>query len=278
MRRSRSAALLLAVLLIGCSAEVTARSQPGSTATDRVPPAVAGTSSTSDSALGARPTNPAISGGSTSSVDDSPRPSGVLVAHVKPAVIVARAEPDERAAVVTEMSNPTDMGGPLVFQLVETTVPDPGGWVEVHLPVRPNGTTGWVKGDQLTLSSNPYRIEVSTSEYRLRVFKDDALWLDAEVAIGTGATPTPLGQFYIIELLKPPTADGIYGSFAFGLSGFSETLTSFAGGEGVIGIHGTNNPDALGSDVSHGCVRVANETIEALAGVIPLGTPVVIEA
>ena len=104
------------------------------------------------------------------------------------------------------------------------------------------------------------------------------MWLDDEirwettVAIGTGATPTPIGDFYIIELLRPPTADGPYGPFAFGLSGFSETLTDYAGGQGVIGIHGTNDPASLGSDVSHGCVRVDNDVITEMAGELPLGT------
>ena len=65
-------------------------------------------------------------------------------------------------------------------------------------------------------------------------------------------------------------------SFAFGLSGFSETLTSFRGGDGVIGIHGTDEPEALGTDVSHGCVRVDNDVITSMAGLIPLGTPVII--
>lgn len=203
---------------------------------------------------------------------------------MQPPAIVARSEPGDGAAAVTELTNPTPVGGPLVLQLVEPdldaaeTQADGEGWLEVHLPVRPNGTTGWVRSADVSLSRNPYRIEVSTSDYQLQVFKDDSLWMEAEVAIGTGETPTPIGRFYIIELLKPPTNDSVYGSFAFGLSGFSETLTSFAGGEGVIGIHGTNQPQALGSDVSHGCIRVANETIETLAGIIPLGTPVVIQA
>ncbi len=209
-------------------------------------------------------------------------PGGVVVGHVRPSEIVARSEPDEGSDIVAELANPTEIGGPLVFQLVEppsTAADGPSeDWVEVYLPVRPNGTTGWVRRNELALSRNPFRIEVSTEEYRLEVFRDDELWLSTEVAIGTGETPTPLGRFYIIELLRPPDPNGIYGSFAFGLSGFSETLDSFAGGEGVIGIHGTNNPAALGSDVSHGCVRVSNETIETLAGVIPLGTPVLINA
>jgi hypothetical protein len=60
----------------------------------------------------------------------------------------------------------------------------------------------------------------------------------------------------------------------FGLSGFSDVLTSFGGGEGVIGIHGTNAPGKLGSNVSHGCVRVDNVTITKMARSLPLGTPV----
>lgn len=201
--------------------------------------------------------------------------NSVIVGHVIDDGIVAFVEPDETSAPAAELTNPTDVGGPLAFQLVSNERPT-GVWTEVHLPVRPNGTTGWVRTAELTLSVNPYRIEVDRGSHTLRVLRGGELWLETDVAIGTGNTPTPVGEFYIIELLQPPSPDGIYGPFAFGLSGFSETLTSFAGGEGVIGIHGTNEPDAIGTDVSHGCIRVVNDVISELAGVIPLGTPVVI--
>ena len=55
-------------------------------------------------------------------------------------------------------------------------------------------------------------------------------------------------------------------------------LDEFNGGDGVIGIHGTNEPEAIGSDVSHGCIRVDNDTITQMAGMLPLGTPVHISA
>ncbi len=204
----------------------------------------------------------------------------VLVGHVTGASITARESPSSSAPVVAELANPTDIGGPLVFQLVrsEVTSLDDDAWVEVHLPVRPNGTTGWVRVADLEFSRNPYRIEIDTSAHRLEVWRSGQRWLETTVAIGTGATPTPIGEFYIIELLQPPDPTGLYGPFAFGLSGFSETLQSFAGGDGVIGIHGTDEPDALGTDVSHGCVRVHNDVITELAGIIPLGTPVIITA
>ena len=63
--------------------------------------------------------------------------------------------------------------------------------------------------------------------------------------------------------------------FALGLSGHSDVLTEFGGGDGQIAIHGTNNPGDIGQDVSHGCVRIVNDAIERLS-TLPLGTPVVI--
>ena len=53
-------------------------------------------------------------------------------------------------------------------------------------------------------------------------------------------------------------------------------LTEFAGGDGQIGIHGTNDPASIGHDVSHGCIRVPNQVMEELNRILPLGTPVVV--
>jgi lipoprotein-anchoring transpeptidase ErfK/SrfK len=50
--------------------------------------------------------------------------------------------------------------------------------------------------------------------------------------------------------------------------------TSFEGGDGQVGIHGTSRPEVLGTDVIHGCIRVDNATITRLARTVPLGTPV----
>jgi lipoprotein-anchoring transpeptidase ErfK/SrfK len=46
------------------------------------------------------------------------------------------------------------------------------------------------------------------------------------------------------------------------------------GDGGVIGLHGTNQPELLGQDVSHGCIRVANDVITEMVSYLPLGTPV----
>jgi lipoprotein-anchoring transpeptidase ErfK/SrfK len=95
------------------------------------------------------------------------------------------------------------------------------------------------------------------------------------VGIGRRAvTPTPAGLYYITELLRQSDPTGPFGPYAFGLSGHSNVLHEFAGGNGQIGIHGTNEPWAIGTDVSHGCIRVRNEVIRRLAALLPLGTPV----
>jgi lipoprotein-anchoring transpeptidase ErfK/SrfK len=65
-----------------------------------------------------------------------------------------------------------------------------------------------------------------------------------------------------------------WGPFALGLSARSETITEFNGGDGIVGIHGTNRPDTIGRAVSLGCVRLDNDLITRLAGTVRLGTPV----
>jgi len=180
----------------------------------------------------------------------------------------------QAVAPVRTMSSPTETGAPLVF-LVEDQTP---GWIQVHLPVRPNGSTGWVRAGDVDLTQNDYRIEVRLSAFSITVWKGPAVLLSEPIGIGAGATPTPGGKYYIKELLQPPNPNGPYGAYAYGLSGFSEVLTSFNGGSGVLGIHGTNDPTSIGHPVSYGCIRMNNASIIALARMLPLGVPVEIMA
>jgi lipoprotein-anchoring transpeptidase ErfK/SrfK len=174
----------------------------------------------------------------------------------------------------SRMASPNEGGAPRVF-LVTAKLP---GWYKVLLPVQPNGSTGWVKAAQVTAAVTNYRIEVHRSAHRLRVYDRNQLIMDEAVGIGKTTTPTPGGQYYLTELLQPSNPNGPYGPFAFGLSGFSTTLASFDGHKPVIGLHGTNQPQLLGTDVSSGCIRMRNEAISRLATTLPLGTPVEILA
>jgi len=176
-------------------------------------------------------------------------------------------------------------GGQVVHELeqvddrgVKTAVAilgEPGEtWTEVQLAIRPNFTKGWVRTDELDITWTTLRIVISLGEQRLTLLDGDDEVIRGTVAIGNASTPTPMGATFVSELLASSEPDGLYGPFALGLALFSETVTEYAGGNGQVGIHGTNRPDLLGKAVSLGCVRVSNDLISELAGRVPLGTPV----
>ena len=149
-------------------------------------------------------------------------------------------------------------------------------WVKVYLPTRPNGSTGWVRSRAVKSYRNTYRLVVRLKQNELQLWKEQRLMAKFPVAVGTRSTPTPRGMFYIVELLKPRSPHGAYGPYGFGLSAHSTVLKRFAGGDGRVGLHGTNQPHLVGSDVSHGCIRLKNPAIRRLAKILPLATPVLV--
>ncbi len=154
------------------------------------------------------------------------------------------------------------------------------GWLQVQVPVRPNGTTGWIKADGLEESTTDLHIEVSLAWHTLKLFDGDELLLDAPVAVGADDSPTPEGRFFTTTLIQGYAQPSAYGIAAIGLSGFSEVLDSFGGGPPQIAIHGTYDEAAIGTNVSNGCIRLKNADIQALVDHLPqhLGVPVVIDA
>jgi lipoprotein-anchoring transpeptidase ErfK/SrfK len=168
------------------------------------------------------------------------------------------------------MPSPNDYGAPRVF-LVDQNA---GDWLKVLLPIRPNGSTGWIKSAEVSLARTARRLVIDPKAFTFTVLDGNQVLRTGKVATGEGGTPTPRGLFFFTELLKPQDPGGPYGAYAFGLSGFSPTLKSFAGGPGQIAVHGTNAPGRLGSKASHGCVRVSNADIGWMAQNLALGTPV----
>ena len=148
------------------------------------------------------------------------------------------------------------------------------GWVKVQLPGRPNQSSGWVRRPAVRVLFTPYRIVIRRRAHRLVVLKAGRVVMRRRIAVGNALTPTPSGRYYVTDLIR--SKDPFYGPYALGLSAHSPVLTSYAGGNGQLGIHGTNQPWSIGRDVSKGCIRVNNGVIRRLARTIPLGTPVVI--
>ncbi len=184
---------------------------------------------------------------------------------------VAVFDAPEAPAPSRTLSNPTETPAPLVF-LVDQQRPD--GWLQVLLPVRPNGSTGWIRVADVRLAQTRYHITVELAAFRITVYDGEQIILQEPVGLGKRDTPTPDGRYYVKELLQPPDPNTVYGPYAYGLSGFSNVFTEFNGGEGVIGIHGNNDPSSLGREASAGCIRMSNDGITRLSKILPLGTPV----
>ncbi len=198
-----------------------------------------------------------------------PPPPRAIVAEARGAHVPVFNTPGADVPSRT-FSNPNELGEPRVF-LVRSV---DGDWLNVLLPARPNGSTGWLRAADVTLSEHDWRMEVALGAHRLRVWKGDELVREETVAVGKPSAPTPTGDFYVTDSLDPGNPGGAYGPWAFGLSAYSEVYTEFAGGPGQVAVHGTNQPGALGTSVSHGCIRVKNEAIMALADQVPMGTPI----
>ena len=161
-------------------------------------------------------------------------------------------------------------------------VEDRGDWLKVLLPVRPNGTSGWIRRNAVDLEEkHDFRILVELGEHRITVWKGSEVVLQEPVGVGaSGRTPTTQGLFYTTELYEVlPGERAAYGPYAYSLSGFSEVHYSFGGGTGILGIHGTSDASSLGRDVSNGCIRMSNSAITKLAETLPTwGVPVEIRA
>jgi hypothetical protein len=175
-------------------------------------------------------------------------------------------------------------GGPPVATLPTTELRSPTwvpvvqsqpGWDRILLPTRPNRSTGWIYlgSGGFQEAASAYRVEVRLSAYRLTVFDAGRAVGSWTVAVGAPGTPTPTGRTFVLALLSPdhPT----YSPLIMPLGLHSNTLSTFGGGPGTVGLHSWPDSSVFGHAVSHGCVRVPAPALRLLARV-PLGSSVMI--
>jgi hypothetical protein len=188
----------------------------------------------------------------------------------------AHVQPAPSSAVVTPLGVSAPEGTPNLLSVLGTRTGRDGRlWVEVRLPVLPNGTVGWV----LRRSLGPYEtvdthLVVDRQRFRVTLYRRGRILFSADAGVGTGAWPTPAGEFAVRSELTR-YASPFYGPIAFGTSARSTVLTDWPDG-GFVGIHGTDEPQLLPGRVSHGCIRLRNSDILRLARLMPVGTPVTI--
>ncbi|APH18591.1 putative L,D-transpeptidase [Clostridium sporogenes] len=109
-----------------------------------------------------------------------------------------------------------------------------------------------------------YRIIINTQAHTLTLFRGNNIYRTYKVAVGKPSTPTPKGNFKIINRAINP--GGPFGARWLGLN------IPY----GDYGIHGTNNPSSIGKSVSNGCIRMFNNQVIELSNLVPIGTTVTI--
>ena len=165
----------------------------------------------------------------------------------------------------------TELGSPTWVPVIQSQP----SWDRILLPTRPNRSTGWIYlgGGGLQTAYTPYQVDINLSDYRLTILDAGRSLGTWTVAEGAPGTRTPTGRTFVLASLVPlqPT----YTPLILPLGTHSDTLNTFGGGPGTVGLHGWPDPAVFGHAVSHGCVRVPSAALRALSRV-PLGSSVMI--
>ncbi len=177
-----------------------------------------------------------------------------------------------RGPVVARVGPEAPWAGGSLELLVLRAARGPAGaiWLRVRLPLRPNGAAGWIRRDHVELADNRWRVEVSVRRRELLVRYDGAAVARLPARIGAAATPTPRGVFAVTESFR--TNQPGVGDWVVALTAFSDRFEWFAGGPGLIAIHGGR--DARGG--TNGCIVIDWWAVPWLARTLPAGTPVVV--
>jgi lipoprotein-anchoring transpeptidase ErfK/SrfK len=168
-------------------------------------------------------------------------------------------------------------GQPQTLLVLDAATRRGRAWVKLLLPVRPNGSAGWVPRDRVALRRTGYWIEVRTGARLVTVYREGERLRRFRAVVGAPGTPTPLGLAAVYERNRQPDPGGFLGPWAMPLTILSNVLEDYGGGPGRVGIHGRAGAsllDPLGSARSHGCIRIDNRHVSWMAAHVPAGTPV----
>jgi lipoprotein-anchoring transpeptidase ErfK/SrfK len=199
------------------------------------------------------------------------RPTQQLVALLRPHK--ARSGPAVRTVALALIPATTPITGE---RTVLPVLAVKRRWLEVRLPGRPNGHTGWIRSSETVRSVTRWHIVVDSTRRTVTVYRSGRPVRIFDAIVGKPSTPTPIGQFFVEESIKLRPTD-VGAPYALALSARSDVLQEFAGGPGQIALHGLSNiGGVLGTAVSHGCVRLADAAMRWLVVRIGPGVPVTI--
>jgi lipoprotein-anchoring transpeptidase ErfK/SrfK len=265
-RRVLIASVLLAVAGFAAAVVLPTRALAGSTGASTTGASSTGTTGTTTTpATTTTPTKPKIP------VAKSFPAAGGMLSNSVPVRVAA----DPHAHVIRVMHQfRSDFRPQVMFAVAAKTGSDGEPWYRISIPMRPNGTFGWIPAKTVKLSPTRSQIVINLNRRTIDIYRFGKHKWHGKVAIGAPGRETPVGHFFVASRFVP-YHDTFLGVFAEETSAYSK-LTEWPGG-GVVGIHGTSLPQLLGQAVSHGCVRVSNTTARHLKSLAPLGTPILIK-
>jgi hypothetical protein len=179
--------------------------------------------------------------------------------HANPVGRLRFLSPDEQAELYVVLASAHRRGGQT--------------WLQIEVPARPNGRRGWVPRSAMgSLHVVKSYLLVDQATLTATLFREGKAIFSTRVGVGKPSTVTPSGEFYVLEKLRA-VGNPIYGPFALGTNAYAPTLSEWPGG-GVVGIHGTNEPQLIPGRPSHGCIRMRDGDVARLWSLIGLGTPI----
>jgi lipoprotein-anchoring transpeptidase ErfK/SrfK len=230
-------------------------------------------------------------GGSTPVASEAPPPKADFVVEQQPAPKQKQTAPTRRfqtarmlhrttlraspgGHVVARIGRHTEFGSPRVLAVTGHRA----GWLRVIASERTNEQRGWIRAGATRLGATDISIHVDRSARRLVLKRGKHVLRRMPIAVGRPGNETPLGRFAVTDRLRTDRADSPYGCCAVALSGHQTRLEPGWPGGDRLAIHGTPNPETVGTAASLGCMRAYDADIRALMRRVPLGAPVFIRA
>lgn len=227
---------------------------------------------------------PAIALADASAVTADGRPAAAVVADLSnlktlsswaypQAAAAAHENPSATTRVVGHLRFLTSDGQAQVYMALRSYTVAEVTWISVQIPGRPNGVIGWVPASALgEMHVTHDYLRINREAFRATLYRGGRPIWSAPIGVGRRGLPTPPGHFYVTEKLRA-IGGPFYGPYALATSAYAPTLTDWPGG-GVVGIHGTDEPQLIPGRPSHGCVRVRNPDIARLWPLVKVGTPI----
>ncbi|HEX3801311.1 MAG TPA: L,D-transpeptidase [Solirubrobacteraceae bacterium] len=183
--------------------------------------------------------------------------------------------PTTKSDVVKQLAFYTPDGEALqTYRFVKSRRVGRTQWELIDVPARPNGQSGWVKRSWLGAARISHTLVLVDIDARtVIVYKHGKQVFSTPAGVGKPTTPTPTGHFWVAEAF--PSQNPFYGPWAFGTTDYAAD-TEFPDGS-IVGLHGTDAPELIPGDPSHGCIRFKDADILQMKKFVSIGSAVWIE-